>query len=456
MPIRLLEKPKLRAVPGSRLSTLPHLQRLAPELRRDIDIVSTVLPFKVNNYVLDELIDWDATPDDPIYRLTFPHRDMLPEKIFAEIADVLDKVAEAQAGRANLRLAVARARHHLNPHPGDQMEANVPLVDGEPVNGLQHKYRETVLVFPGHGQTCHSYCGYCFRWAQFIGVAELKQAVSGPPAALRYLAEHRETSDVLFTGGDPMIMSTDRLRDYVEPLLDPRFEHIRNIRFGTKSLAYWPYRFTTDDDADDLLRLLERACRAGKHVALMAHFSHSRELSTAAVERAIRRVRDTGAVIRAQAPLVRHVNDDPAVWSQMWRRMTNLGVVPYYMFIERDTGASNYFELPLRRAVTIYRDAIAAVSGLERTARGPVMSASPGKVMIDGTANLGGRDMFCCRFLQARNPDWVGRPFFAALDEHAVWFDDLKPAFDEPWFWQEPTQALVTDTRRIPLVAGRR
>lgn len=422
----------MRAVPGSRLSKLPQLPGLDPELRRDIEVVSAVLPFKVNNYVLDELIDWNAVPDDPIYRLTFPHRDMLPRDLFDEIAGVIDRNPD----KAELRVAVDRARLRLNPHPGDQLAANVPMIDDEPANGLQHKYRETVLVFPSQGQTCHSYCGYCFRWAQFVGIAELKQAVPGPDTALRYLAEHDEVSDVLFTGGDPMIMSTDRIRAYVEPLLGPRFEHIRNIRFGTKALSYWPYRFTTDDDADELLRLLEKACETGKHVAVMAHFSHGRELSTPMAEQAIRRIRDTGAVIRAQAPLMRHINDDPAVWSDMWRRMTNLGVVPYYMFVERDTGASRYFELPLQRAVGIYRDAIAAVSGLERTARGPVMSATPGKVMIDGIARVAGHDVFCCRFLQARDPDWVGRPFFAKLDAHAAWMDELKPAFDEPWFWQ--------------------
>lgn len=422
----------MRAVPGSRLSKLPQLAGLDPELRRDIEVVSAVLPFKVNNYVLDELIDWDAVPDDPIYRLTFPHRDMLPDDSFDQIAGVIGRNAD----KAELRAAVDQERLRLNPHPGDQLAANVPILDDAPANGLQHKYRETVLVFPSQGQTCHSYCGYCFRWAQFVGIAELKQAVPGPDTALRYLAEHGEVSDVLFTGGDPMIMSTDRIKTYVEPLLGPRFEHIRNIRFGTKALSYWPYRFTTDDDAEELLRLLEKASASGKHVAVMAHFSHSRELETPAAEQAIQRIRDTGAVIRAQAPIMRHINDDPAVWSNMWRRMTNLGVVPYYMFVERDTGASRYFELPLHRAVGIYRDAIAAVSGLERTARGPVMSATPGKVMIDGIAQVAGHDVFCCRFLQARDPAWVGRPFFAKFDAHAAWLDELKPAFDEPWFWQ--------------------
>ncbi|WP_207222551.1 KamA family radical SAM protein [Herbihabitans rhizosphaerae] len=383
--------------------------------------------------MVDELIDWDAVPDDPIYRLTFPHRDMLPSQMFDDIGKIID----SKADKATLRAAVDDARLSLNPHPGDQLASNVPVEDDEPVNGLQHKYHETVLVFPGQGQTCHSYCGYCFRWAQFIGIADLKQAVDTPDKAFAYLRHHREASDVLFTGGDPMIMSTERIRNYIEPLLAPEFEHIRNVRFGTKGLSYWPYRFTTDNDADDLLRLFEKAIAAGKHVAIMAHFSHPRELETPAVVEAIQRVRATGAVIRAQAPLVRHVNDDPSVWSDMWRKMVNLGVVPYYMFVERDTGASSYFELPLRRAVGIYRDAIAAVSGLERTARGPVMSASPGKVVLDGIVKVGGEEVFACRFLQARNPDNVGRPFFARMDEHAVWFDDLKPAFDEPWFWQQ-------------------
>lgn len=333
----------------------------------------------------------------------------------------------------------------LNPHPGDQLQANVPQLDDEPVPGLQHKYRETVLVFPGPGQTCHSYCGYCFRWAQFIGIADLKQATPGPDPALQYLREHREVSDVLFTGGDPMIMSTERLTEYIEPLLNWPYDHVRNIRLGTKALGYWPYRFTTDTDADDLLRFIERLTNAGKQVAVMTHFSHPRELDTDAARTAIRRLRDAGAVLRAQAPIVRHVNDDADTWATMWRTMTHLGVSPYYMFVERDTGASNYFELPLAKAYRVYRDALAGVSGLERTARGPVMSASPGKVIIDGIADIAGERVFCCRFLQARNPDWVGRPFFARYDDTAMWFDDLRPALGQRWFWgpaAEPEPAV--------------
>jgi KamA family protein len=399
----------------------------------DMKIVSMVLPFKVNGYVIDELIDWSNVPDDPLFQLTFPHRDMISPDAFATIAEALD----AGLDGATLRGLVGEIRRGLNPNPGEQLESNVPTWHGRAIPGLQHKYRETVLVFPRQGQTCHAYCSYCFRWAQFVGDADLRQAVESPADAWNYLAHSREVTDVLFTGGDPMIMSTQRLKTYVQPLLESRYSHIQNIRFGTKALSYWPYRFTHDEDADELLQLFSSIVERGKHVAVMAHVSHERELSTTGAMNAIQRLRECGATIHAQAPVIRHVNDSADQWANMWQRMVNLGISPYYMFVERDTGASRYFQVTLNDAFRVYTGAISQVSGLARTARGPVMSASAGKILIDGMATHGGQSLFCCRFLQARRPEWVGRPFFAAFDPDAVWIDDLKPASGEPWFWQD-------------------
>jgi L-lysine 2,3-aminomutase len=254
-----------------------------------------------------------------------------------------------------------------------------------------------------------------------------------------YLKAHPEVSDVLITGGDPMIMETALLRRYIEPLLAPELGHVENIRIGTKALAFWPHRFVSDPDADDLLRLFEEVVAAGRHLALMSHYSHPAELSTEIAREAVRRVRSTGAEIRMQAPLVRHVNDDPAVWADLWRTGVRLGMIPYYMFVERDTGPRNYFEVPLVRAHEIFRQAYQAVSGLGRTVRGPVMSALPGKVRILGTSRVAGEEVFVLDFLQARNADWVRRPFFAKLDPEATWFDELEPAFPDPEFpiWEE-------------------
>ena len=115
----------------------------------------------------------------------------------------------------------------------------------------------------------------------------------------------------------------------------------------------------------------------------------------------------------------------------------------HYMFVDRDTGARHYFEVPLARAWEIYQQAMQQVSGLARTARGPSRSASPGKVEIQGVTEIAGEKVFVLRFIQGRNPDWVQRPFFAKFDPQATWLDQLVPAFgEEKWFWQDEYEAI--------------
>ncbi|HEB98981.1 MAG TPA: lysine 2,3-aminomutase, partial [Thiotrichales bacterium] len=141
------------------------LQRLPEERRFAMRVVAQVLPFRVNQYVIDELIDWDAVPEDPIFQLTFPQQGMLGEADFSRMADAM----RAGKSRDELRTLAREIRAGLNPHPAGQLQLNVPRLDGEPLPGMQHKYRETVLFFPSQGQVCHSYCTFCFRWAQFVG-----------------------------------------------------------------------------------------------------------------------------------------------------------------------------------------------------------------------------------------------------------------------------------------------
>lgn len=410
---------------GELLARLPEDERFA------MSVVAQVLPFRVNEYVLNELIDWNAPLRDPVFRLVFPHRQMLPPAQFDAMAALLRSGAAA----ADIHALAERIREDLNPHPAEQQTLNVPQHDGAALRGLQHKYANTVLFFPAQGQTCHSYCTFCFRWPQFVGT-ERRFAVSDGEALQAYLRTHTEVSDLLVTGGDPLVMRTRKLAAYLEPFaLDERLSHVRNLRIGTKSLTFWPQRFVTDDDADELLRLLRRLGEAGKHVAIMAHINHWREMESPLFVEAVRRIRATGATIRSQAPLLAHINDDADVWTRLWERQLELGIVPYYMFVERDTGASAYFEVPLARTWEIYAEAARRVSGLARTVRGPSMSCGPGKIEISGISEIRGERVFVLRFLQGRNPDWSYRPFFAAFDANAAWFDQLRPAFGEEEFF---------------------
>ncbi len=406
----------------------PAYMRLPEDLRRELEVAAQVLPFRTNPYILDELIDWDRVPEDPIFQLVFPQREMLDPKAFARI-----EAALASGDRRALTEEVWRVRRAMNPHPAGQLTHNVPELNGRKLPGLQHKYAETVLFFPAGGQTCHAFCTYCFRWAQFVGDRELRFESSRVDDLVNYLRAHPEVTDVLITGGDPMVMKTSLLERYLKPLLE--VETLRSLRIGSKSLAYWPLRFTSDADADELLRLFESVVDAGKQLAFMAHFSHPRELETDTVQEAIKNLLSTGAVVRTQAPLIRHVNDDASIWAEKWRQEVSLGLIPYYMFVERDTGPKKYFEVPLARAHDIFARAYRQVSGLARTVRGPSMSAFPGKVRVVGSATVAGEKVFVLEFLQARDPAWVGRPFFARYSETATWLDDLVPAFGADRFF---------------------
>ena len=412
---------------------IPQIARLTEQQCFDIDVVGRVLPFKVNNFVIDQLIDWDAVPDDPMFVLTFPQRQMLRPEHYDEMAQLLRTAADNET----IKQTANRMRLELNPHPAGQMEHNVPFLQDEPLGGMQHKYQQTVLFFPSQGQTCHAYCSFCFRWPQFTGVSELKFASREVEGLVEYLRAHPEINDVLFTGGDPLIMLARHLAEYIEPLLQADLPHLRRIRIGTKALSYWPYRFLTDKDSEELLALFRQVGESGKHLALMAHFNHWQELQPQPVRDAVARIREMGTVIRTQSPLLRHINDDPQVWARMWNEQVDLGMVPYYMFVARDTGAQHYFAVPLVRAWEIFRDAYQSVSGLCRTIRGPSMSTNPGKVQVLGVTEVRGEQVMVLRFIQGRNPDWVQRPFFARYDESATWLNELKPAFEETSFFFE-------------------
>jgi L-lysine 2,3-aminomutase len=403
---------------------------IAPDLARDMRAVAEVLPFRTNEYVLQTLVDWSHAPDDPLFRLTFPSPDMLEPADLEAMRDALHRDAPRTE-----RMAIAGAiRRRLNPHPGGQLELNRPRGETDS-HGIQHKYRDTVLLFPSPGQTCHAYCSYCFRWAQFVAEPDWRFAEPDPAVPRAYIAAHPEVGDVILTGGDPLVMSTAQLRRHIVPLLD--LASVRTIRIGTKSLAYWPYRFLAEE-ADELLRLFEEVIARGKRLVVMAHFSHPRELEAPLAQRAVRRVLETGAGIYCQAPLVGAINDAPEIWSELWRGELALGCVPYYMFVERDTGAVRAFRVPLVRALEIFTAAYRELPGLARTVRGPVMSATPGKVVVDGIGTLGRQEVFVLRFLRARDEALTGRSFFARLDPEACWLSELEPVPGAERFpWRE-------------------
>lgn len=397
-----------------------------------IRTVGSVLPFKVNNYVIEELIDWNNIPNDPIFQLTFPQKEMLSEKHYKLVSEAID----SNMNKREMVELINRIRQELNPHSSSQVE-NIPLLDGVPLTGIQHKYKETVLFFPSNSQTCHAYCTFCFRWPQFVNLDAVKFAMKETNLLIKYIENNKEVTDLLFTGGDPMIMKASIFKRYLEPILKNKVGNLQNIRIGTKALGYWPYKFLTDDDADEIIALFEEIIAAGYNLTIMAHFNHPNELKTTAVKKAIKRILSTGAQIRTQSPIMKYINDSSEAWEEMWREQVKLGCVPYYMFLARDTGAQSYFAVTLNEALEIYQNAYRKVGGLARTVKGPVMSANQGKIQVLGVNEINNEKLFSLRFNQARNPNWVGAPFFSKYNEKAVWLNDLIPAFGAENFFFE-------------------
>ncbi len=419
---------------------LPQISNLPAEAIQNIEVVGNVLPFKTNNYVVNELIDWKNYKTDPMFILNFPQKEMLEEEDF----NLMLKLIQTKASKDVIKRAANIIREKLNPHPAGQMEYNVPEYRGHKLTGVQHKYKETALFFPTQGQTCHAYCTFCFRWPQFTNMNDLKFSMKEADLIVGYLKEHTEVTDLLITGGDPMIMKSRIFASYIDKILEADIKHLKTIRIGSKSLSFWPYRYLTDDDAEDMIGIFERIVKSGKNLSFMAHFNHPNELKTEAVKKAIERIRKTGAIIRTQSPVLNHINAKAEIWAEMWQKQVNLGMIPYYMFIARDTGAQRYFGLPLVDAWSIFKNAYTKVSGIARTVRGPSMSCTPGKIRIIGETEIKGEKTIALEFIQGRNSDWVGRPFFAEYNEEAQWIDDLSPAFNrENFFYEEEMAELI-------------
>ena len=431
--------PSLKSVTLANLRKLPQIENFSEEQIFEMEVVGNVLPFKANNYVIEQLIDWNNVPGDSMFNLTFPQKRMLKTEHY----DMMASVLKNNPDRKEIQETANKIRLQLNPHPAGQMELNVPMLkDGTKLFGMQHKYKETTLFFPSQGQTCHAYCSFCFRWPQFVGMDEMKFAMKEGDDLAQYVKEHPEISDILFTGGDPMIMKASLFATYIDKILDTDLPNLKTIRIGTKALSYWPYKFTSDNDHEETLETFRRIKSKGIHVALMGHFNHLAELKTDSVKLAIEKVRETGVQIRTQSPLLTNINDDADMWAQMWQKQVELGCIPYYMFVVRDTGAQHYFGVSLVKAHEIFQQAIQKVSGLARTVRGPSMSATPGKVQVDGVAEINGTKVIVLRMLQGRNPEWVNRPFFAKYDENAIWLDDLKPAFEDKFFFEDELKQI--------------
>lgn len=356
------------------IKKLEDIQQLSGAERAALQPVADAYAFRVSDYYLN-LIDW-SDPADPIRQLVIPRPD--------ELNDWGKLDASNEAANTVLR-------------------------------GVQHKYPDTALLLCN--EVCGAYCRYCFRKRLFMN--DNDEASKDLSEGLAYIGEHPEITNVLLTGGDPLLLSTRRLAEIIGALRE--IEHVKIIRIGTKMTAFNPFR-VLDDPA--LVEMFGKYSTPRKRIYVMNHFDHPRELTDEAVD-CLDRLMRAGVVMTNQCPMIAGINDDPQVLSSLFRQLSWIGCPPYYVFQGRPTAGNDPYKVPIVRGWEIFREALRHGSGVARRARF-VMSHETGKIEI---LAVDAKHIYL-RYQRAKDASLRGRFLIYRRDDAAYWLDDLEPATD--------------------------
>ncbi len=360
----------LRQEKAKYLTKVEQIPQLDQEDLNKLKPVSDKFVFRSNDYY-QSLINWDD-PEDPIKRIIVP-----------DIAE-LDDWGQLDAS--------------------DEESYTV-------AKGVEHKYDSTALLLVN--EVCGAYCRFCFRKRLFMDDNE--EVTKDVSEGLEYIRSHKEISNVLLTGGDPLIMSTSKLEPIIKQIRE--LDHVNIIRIGTKIPAFNPMRIYNDPT---LKEMFEKYSTPEKRIYVMAHFNHPRELTPEAI-RGLDFLLKAGAIVVNQTPMITGVNDNPQVLAELFNKLSYIGVPPYYIFQCRPTLGNKIYISPLEETYEIFEAARTQCSGLAKRARF-VMSHSTGKIEIVGLSNSN----IYFKYQRAADPENSSRFMAFKRNPEAYWFDDYE------------------------------
>jgi KamA family protein len=350
------------------LIKIEQLEQLSEQERNRLKEVTETFPFRSNEYYLS-LINWDD-PDDPLRTIIIPHSHELEKW-----------------GRLD---------------PSDEESFTI-------IPGLEHKYNSTALLLISN--VCEGICRYCFRKRVFID--KQSNYLHDAAAAMQYIKEHKEITNILLTGGDPLVLETSKLETIIKQLRE--IEHVQIIRIGTKMPAFNPYRIIEDTA---LLEMISKYSTEQKKIYIMTHFDHPRELTEVAVK-SVNLLHKAGALLANQTPLIRGINSNPNVLAELLGKLSFVGAVPYYIFQCRPATGNKAYTVPIEEGYEIVEQAKSMVSGLAKRAR-YTMSHTTGKIEILGKT----KDLVYFKYHRAADDKNSGRFLVFKSNPKAYWLDD--------------------------------
>jgi KamA family protein len=277
--------------------------------------------------------------------------------------------------------------------------------------GLEHKYNSTAIFLISN--LCGGICRYCFRKRVFRESKE--ELIQDLNKALKYVQQHKEITNVLLTGGDPLMLATEELENIISKLR--QIEHVQIIRIGTRLPVFNPYRII--DDAG-LLEMINKYSTAEKRMYVITHFDHPRELTETAIK-GVDLLQKAGAIMTNQMPLIRGVNDNADVLAELLAKLSFVGVTPYYIFQCRPTLGNRAYTVPIEEGYEIIETAKSKVSGLAKRVKF-VMSHSSGKIEIVGKT----KDYMYFKYHRAALDQESGCFMALHSNPQALWLDDYE------------------------------
>ncbi|MCD6383183.1 MAG: KamA family radical SAM protein [Thermoplasmata archaeon] len=355
-------------MPYKYITSLDNVPHLSEEMKKKLRKVEKVYRFRATDYYLS-LINWDD-PDDPIRKIVIPHE------------------------------------HELEPwgYIDPSNEKNYTVMPG-----VEHKYPQTVLILASN--VCAGICRFCFRKRIFM--KEYMEFVRNFPQLIDYLKKHKEVTNVLLSGGDPMVLSTERLEYMIKRIRE--VDHIQIIRIGTKVPVYNPYRIIEDPS---LLEMISRYSTDEKKIYVITDINHPKELTPQAIK-ALNLLQKAGAILANQTPLIRGLNDSVEVLTALFRKLSFIGVPPYYVFQCRPTVGNKYFAVPIERGLEILEETKKNCSGLAKRARF-IMSHTTGKIEIVGMTDT----HIYMKYMSAVDESMYGKLMVFRRNPNAYWLED--------------------------------
>lgn len=279
--------------------------------------------------------------------------------------------------------------------------------------GLQHKYSQTALILSTN--RCSAYCRHCFR-KRLVGLKN-KEVVERFSDAVRYIKKHKEIDNILISGGDPLILPTKIINIFLDLLT--QIPHVKYIRFGSRIPTVFPTRIIQDKQ---LIKLFKKYSTK-KKIYVITHFNHPREITAKSVE-AIKLLLDANVSLNNQAVLLKDVNDNADVLAQLFNKLIEVEIFPYYLFQCRPVKrVKKHFQVPLKDGYYIFENAKKRIKAHILCKRLKyIMSHRTGKIEIIGILE----DKIYFKYHQAKNPKDLGKFFSKKLNSTAAWLDDLK------------------------------